>query len=286
MTCLLRCCLVWATAAFSLLITAASAGAAAEARPAASDDAWVASMKAVHQKFKGQPGTFAQFGDSITVSRAFWFGLQYAPKNTSPEMARALDLVKGHMREECWDWKGPEFGSQGRMTIRWADQNVDKWLEDLNPEVALMMFGTNDLGSLDLAEYETKTRQVVQKCLDNGTIVILSTIPPKHGQAEKAAAFADAVRRIAREMRLPLTDYHAEILKRRPDDWDGASDAFRQYEGYDVPTLIARDGVHPSNPQKYANDYSDEALHKNGFSLRNYLALLKYAEVIEKVLGK
>jgi hypothetical protein len=286
MTCLLRCCLAWATAAFSLLITAASAGVAAEPRPAASDDAWVASMKAVHQKFKGQPGTFAQFGDSITVSRAFWFGLQYAPKNTSPEMVRALDLVKGHMREECWDWKGPEFGNQGRMTIRWADQNVDKWLEDLNPEVALMMFGTNDLGSLDLAEYETKTRQVVQKCLDNGTILILSTLPPKHGQAEKAAAFADAVRRIAREMQLPLTDYHAEILKRRPDDWDGASDAFRQYEGYDVPTLIARDGVHPSNPQKYANDYSDEALHKNGFSLRNYLALLKYAEVIEKVLGK
>ncbi len=206
------------------------------------------------------------------------------------------------------------------MTIRWAHQNVGNWLDDLNPEVTLMMFGTNDLStvreitvrcplaplgrgqgegaesasvisrtvlsSLDMAEYETKMRQVVQKCLDNGTIVILSTIPPKHGQAEKAATFADAVRRIAREMQLPLTDYHAEILQRRPDDWDGATDQFRQYQGYDVPTLIARDGVHPSNPQKYANDYSDEALHKNGFALRNYLTLMKYAEVIEKVLSQ
>jgi hypothetical protein len=113
MTRLLRCCLVWAAAAFSLLITAASAGPAAEAQAAESDDAWVASMKAVHEKFDGRRGTFAQFGDSITVSRAFWFGLRYAPKNTSAEMARALDLVKGHMLEECWDWKGPEFGSQG-----------------------------------------------------------------------------------------------------------------------------------------------------------------------------
>lgn len=180
-----------------------------------SDDAWVASMKTVHEKFKGQRGTFAQFGDSITVSRAFWFGLQYAPKNTSPQMARALGLVKGYMLEDCWDWKGPEFGSQGRMTIRWAHQNVGNWLDDLNHEVTLMMFGTNDLSSLDMAEYETKTRQVVQKCLDNGTIVILSTIPPKHGQAEKAATFADAVRRIAREKQFPLTDYHAEILKCR-----------------------------------------------------------------------
>jgi hypothetical protein len=286
MTCLFHFCLLLASAAVSLLIATASVGLAAEAKSVESNDAWVASMTAVHEKFKGQRGTFAQFGDSITVSRAFWFGLRYAPKNTSPQMAQALRLVKDYMLEDCWDWKGPEFGSQGRMTIRWAHQNVGKWLDDLNPEVALMMFGTNDLGSLDLAEYETKTRQVVQKCLDNGTIVILSTIPPKHGQAEKAATFADAVRRIAREMQLPLTDYHAEILKRRPDDWDGASDQFRQYQGYDVPTLIARDGVHPSNPQKYANDYSDQALHKNGFSLRNYLTLMKYAEVIEKVLSK
>ena len=79
-----------------------------------------------------------------------------------------------------------------------------------------MMFGTNDVGALELAEYEAKTREVVQRCLDNGTILILSTIPPKHGQAEKAAVFAAAVRKIARDMKVPLTDYHAEILKRRP----------------------------------------------------------------------
>jgi lysophospholipase L1-like esterase len=243
-------------------------------------------MKAVHKKFKGERGTFAQFGDSITVSRAFWFGLKYAPKNASPQMARALGLVKDYMLDDCWDWKGPQYGNEGQMTIRWAHQNVDKWLKDLNPEVALMMFGTNDLGGLELKEYETKTREVVQKCLDNGTILILSTIPPKHGQAEKAAVFAEAVRRIARDMQLPLTDYHAEILKRRPDDWDGAAERFSQYEGYEVPTLISRDGVHPSNPRKYANDYSEEGLSSNGFVLRSYLALMKYAEVIERVLPK
>jgi hypothetical protein len=39
------------------------------------------------------------------------------------------------------------------MTIRWASQNVDQWLEELNPEVAPTMFGTNDLVSLELPEY-------------------------------------------------------------------------------------------------------------------------------------
>jgi hypothetical protein len=148
------------------------------------------------------------------------------------------------------------------------------------------MFGTNDLGGLEVQEYETKTRQVVQKCLDNGTVVILSTAPPCHGRAEKAAVFAEAVRKIARELKVPLTDYHAEILKRRPDDWDGAMEKFSQYQGYDVLTLISRDGGHPSNPRKYANDYSPEGLRNNGYVLRTYLALMKYAEVIEKVLPK
>lgn len=256
------------------------------ARAAAPDDAWGPAMKAVHQRFKGERGTFAHFGDSITVSRAYWFGLKYARKNASPEMARAFDLVKDYMLEDCWDWKGPEYGNEGQMTIRWAHQNVDKWLKSLKPEVALMMFGTNDLGSLQLPEYETKTREVVQKCLDNGTILILSTIPPKHGQADKAGVFADAVRKMAAEMKVPLTDYHAEILQRRPNDWDGAAKQFDAYQGYEVPTLISRDGVHPSNPRKYANDYSAEGLRSNGFGLRSYLALMKYAEVIEKVLPR
>ena len=47
---------------------------------------------------------------------------------------------------------------------------------------------------------------------------------------------------------MPLIDYQAEILKRRPDDWDGALPKFKDVPGseYEVPTLIARDGVHPS----------------------------------------
>jgi hypothetical protein len=245
------------------------AGMAAQPRPAGPDaKVWVPAMKKVNAKFNGEQGTLALFGDSITVSRAFWFGLQYTRKNADAEMVKAFELVNGYMLEDCWDRRGAKYGNEGMMTIRWAHQNVDTWLKDLNPEVALIMFGTNDLSGLEVKEYETKTRQVVQKCLDNGTIVILSTPPPRHGLAEKAAVFAEAVRKVARELKVPLTDYHAEILKRRPDDWDGAMEKFSQYQGYDVPTLISRDGGHPSNPRKYANDYSAEGLRNNGYVLR------------------
>jgi hypothetical protein len=236
----------------------------------------------VHARFHGRPGTFAHFGDSITVTLAFWAPLKNRRKNAPAEMERAFRRVEAYLRPECWrDWKGPEFGNEGGTTIGWAEHNVGAWLERLNPEVALIMFGTNDLNNLAVEEYRHRLRSVVRRCLDRGTIVILSTIPPRHGFAAKAAAFAEVARDLARELSLPLVDYHGEILKRRPTDWDGATDAFRKYEGYDVPTLLARDGVHPSAPRSYQDDYSASALRSHGYGLRNYLVLMKYAEVIE-----
>ncbi|MBD3184676.1 hypothetical protein GF312_20515 [Candidatus Poribacteria bacterium] len=246
---------------------------------------WVKNMREIHNKFTGKQGTFAHFGDSITVTMAFWSPLQYTRKNSSPEMEAAFEEVNEYMQEECWrDWKGPEYGNDGMMTIRWAYENIDKWLDKLNPETALIMFGTNDLYSLELDEYKTKMKTVIQRCLDNGTVVILNTIPPRNRFEEKSATFAEAVRDMAQDMNIPLVDYHAEIMKRRPDDWNGAMDKFSQWEGYNVPTLLARDGTHPSHPKEHQDDYSEEGLNNCGFSLRNYMVLMKYNKVIKSVL--
>lgn len=268
------------------LIAFLGCSAATALDPSAVATDWVAPMKEVHSRFTGAPGTFAHFGDSITVTLAFWAGLETRPKNMSAETARAYDLVKKYLKPECWRrWKGPEFGNNGSMTIRWADENVEQWLAKLNPEVALIMFGSNDVGQMKVEEYTAKTRSVVERCLKNGTVVILSTMPPRSGQVEKSAQFADAVRQLATQLHVPLSDYHAAILKRRPDDWDGALPKFKSDPGdvYEVPTLISRDGVHPSNPREYSNDFSEDALRTNGFVLRDYLTLMSYATVVETV---
>jgi hypothetical protein len=269
--------ILWLVLAFTL-----SAGGAEPNESKEKEKYWVEAMAQVHKKFTGQKGTFAHFGDSITVTLAFWTPLSYSRKNASEEMEEAYKLVNGYMKKECWrDWKGAEFGNEGGQTIRWADENIDKWLKRLNPEVALIMFGTNDLHSVELEEYVQKMQQVIQKCLDNGTVVILSTIPPRHGLADKSAVYAEALRKIAKHTKVPLIDFHSEVLKRRPDDWDGAMDKFSDYKDYDVPTLLARDGIHPSHPKKYQDDYSQEALICNGYSLRNYLVLTKYAQMLK-----
>jgi lysophospholipase L1-like esterase len=192
------------------------------------------------------------------------------------------------MKPACWaDWKGGKYGNTGSMTIRWAHDNIDKWLKAHNPEVAVILFGTNDLGQLGLEEFEKKTAEVVDHCLANGTIAILTTLPPRSGALAKAKQFAAAVRRVAQDKHVPLIDYQTEILKRRPDDWDGALAKFKDVRGseYEVPTLIARDGVHPSNPRAHQG-FSADSLRCNGYALRNYLTVLAYAEVIHKVLPK
>ncbi len=261
--------------------------AAALAKDGAGEAAyWVEPMRKVHARFNGKKGTFAHFGDSITVSMAFWASLGQR-RNMDGATQAAYDLVNGYMKKACWrEWKGPKFGNTGSMTIRWAHENVDTWLKDLNPEVALIMFGTNDLGPLNVDEYEAKTREVVKKCLAGGTVVILSTIPPKHGRDEKCKAFVEAVRRVARDMKVPLCDYYQAVMDRRPDDWDGRLEKFKGVPGgtYEVPTLISRDGVHPSNPKQWQGDYSEEGLKHNGFVLRNYVVLHAYADLVRKVL--
>jgi len=254
------------------------------ASPAA-DPPWAGHVRQVHAKFTGQKGTLAAFGDSITVTLAFWTPLLYKRANAPADMEDAFALVKGHLAQPCWrDWKGPRFGNEGTKTTRWALDHVEEWLKSLNPEAVVVMFGTNDLNDMDAARYARNMRELTDKCLANGTIPILTTIPPRHGRAEKAAAFAKIVRDLAGELKVPLIDYHAEILRRRPDDWDGADEKFREHKGYDVPTLLARDGVHPSHPKAWQDDYSDEGLSKCGFGLRNYMTLMTYARVLE-VLG-
>ncbi|MEX0586206.1 MAG: SGNH/GDSL hydrolase family protein, partial [Pirellulales bacterium] len=196
-------------------------------------------------------------------------------------------LVKKRMKAECWrEWKGGQHGSDGGQTIRWADKEVDGWLKRLNPEVAVMMFGTNDIGQVPVEEYEQKTREVVKRCLKNGTVVILTTIPPRSGHLEASGKYAEAVRRVAREEKVPVVDYHRAILDRRKDDWDGSLPQFKERAAkdvYDVPTLISGDGVHPSYPKDF-RDFSAKSLASNGYNLRSYLTLNAYAEVIRKVL--
>ena len=259
------------------LLTAVAMSAAALGGQAGDD--WVEPMKAVRARFAGQRGTVAQLGDSITITMAFFVPLQAEIRNLPDDLALAHGWVRSYVQSRCWrGWKGPQYGNEGRTTTKWALAHIDGWLERLNPEVALVMWGTNDTyQGPKPPEYTDNLRTIIQKCLDNGTVPILYTIPPKGSQARSekerrhVETFVEAARTVAREKHVPLIDFYQAILDRQPTDF---------------ATTLLGDNLHPSYPERYRRDFSDDALKHSGYTLRNYLTLLKYHEVYRKVLSQ
>lgn len=267
------------SAIIAATIAVLSASALAETtRPAGGDD-WVEPMKQVHTRFTGQRGTVAQFGDSITITMAFFVPLSADVRNLPDDLKDAHKWIRGYVQGRCWRvWKGADYGNEGRTTSEWGLKNMDGWLKKLNPEVALIMWGTNDtyLGPRP-PKYTGNLREIVQKCLDNGTVPILYTIPPvgnQAGNAERTAyieTFVDAARTVAKEKKVPLIDFYQEMIDRRPTDFAKA---------------LLGDNLHPSYPGPYQRDFSEVALKNSGYTLRNYLTLKRYWQVHQEVLTK
>jgi hypothetical protein len=253
-------------------------------------DYWVEAMREVHKKFRGTPGTLAQYGDSITVTMAFLaphaWGKNIDPKNCPPEVRAELDLIERYANRKLWiEWKEAQWGNTGMMRSDWLLRNIDTWQKKMNPEAAVILFGTNDLGGLMPPEYTENMVASLRRMMANGTVPMLTTVPPKSGADEEARDMWLAHLSIARELKIPVIDYYGEILRRRPDDWDGRLPQFKGLETYEVPTLISGDGTHPSNPKEFQNDFGEKALSANGYNLRNYLTLRTYAHVIAKVFA-
>jgi len=270
---------VRATTHAIVLLAALGSTAAAAAKQPPERDYWVEPMKKVHAKFTGQRGTVAQFGDSITITMAFFTPLSMDIKNLPDDLKDAHDWIRSYVQGRCWRaWKGARFGNEGRTTTAWAVRNIDGWLKSLNPEVALVMWGTNDtyLGPHP-PQYNANLLTIVNKCLANGTVPILYTIPPKGGQAgnpketEHVESFVRAAREVAWKTKVPLVDFYKEMMTRQPTDF---------------AKKLLGDNLHPSYPAQYQRDFSEEGLKNSGYTLRNYLTLKACHEVYQKVLSK
>src|SRR5204862_1102624 len=115
--------------------------------------------------------------------------------------------------------------------------------------------------------------KIVDLIIANGTIPILSTIPPVKGKDDAVKAYNAALADLVKEKKIPLIDYYGEVVKRRPTDWLG--------------TLISNDGVHPTADNGGASagsEPTEENLKNSGYLLRGVLSVRKIAEVKAKVL--
>lgn len=136
----------------------------------------------------------------------------------------------------------------------------------MQPAIALIMFGTNDVGILDPAEYRYNMTRIIETTIGQGIIPVLSTIPPRIDYEERVDRFNQIVRDLAAEYHLPLVDYFAAM--------------------WTLPGFgLDEDGVHPNSPPHGfvgSVDFSAENLYY-GYVARN-LVTLQMLDAVHRVI--
>jgi lysophospholipase L1-like esterase len=148
---------------------------------------------------------------------------------------------------ETWD---TVITATGSTTAEWGRRLLASgdWYQGIRPEMATVMFGTNELwnGTEGLGTYVTNMRAIVDRLLEHRVIPVLVTLPPGTypifssreicGEwcADLAVNyrtddFAQAVRDLAAERLVPLVDLHRRFTEFDKGSWDS----------------LLSDGVHP-----------------------------------------
>src|SRR6185503_3075407 len=95
-----------------------------------------------------------------------------------------------------------------------------------NAQFAVVMLGTNDVGQgRPVGDFMTDLQVIVSTLEAEHIAVVLSTIPPHYDTVNKnplVIQYNDAIRTYCKDHFLPLIDFYAEILARRPNtSWNG-----------------------------------------------------------------
>lgn len=263
--------------------TLASAGDDAPFKAPQKDD-YAAAMKPVAAKFKGTQGVYLHIGDSIT----------YANQNTawtrggqghSPAAQAFLKWSHNGDRNQTDGWwlasndqpnnrshtaasgmRANECLAGGKGGLPALSEIIKKY----NPQMALYMLGTNDInGGRKVTEYIADVEKAIDMLLENGTIPILSTLPPMKGKAAQIEEYCTALRSLAAKKKIPLLDLNAEMKARAGDQMETA--------------FLGGDGVHLSFPNA-GGPATDDNLKQSGYLLRCYMAVYKGMEVKTKVI--
>lgn len=247
---------------------------------------YAAAMKAVAAKFKGTPGVFLHIGDSITYANqnTRWAGKMGCGGGSAADQAFAkwthagdkndkdgwflayTDCPGNRSETACSGIRADEYNAGGKSGMAPLADILKKY----NPQIALYMLGTNDISAGRAPDaYSKDVETAMDALLANGTIPILSTLPPYRGKSDKVDAYNKALRELAKKKKIPLLDLNEEMKAR------AGADAEKNY--------LSGDGIHLSGDQA-GGPPTDENLKICGYFLRCYTAVQKGIEVKAAVI--
>lgn len=136
------------------------------------------------------------------------------------------------------------------------------------PAIALIMFGTNDVGFSTPRVYRASLERIVELSISRGVLPVISTIPPRTGYEDGVSVYNQIVRETAIAYDIPLWDYGRVMAA--------------------VGSIsLDTDGVHPSIPPRGiegAVDFRRSNLYY-GYVLRNLTALHVLDALLHQVIA-
>jgi lysophospholipase L1-like esterase len=224
------------------------------------------------QQLGNRANVFSKVGDSITASRHFLFPIGWGTYNLrgySDLQAVVNYFSSASARDGNNSFANPSLAAYDGLTTAGVLSPDVAWKEVclenetpleceyrvVQPSVALIMLGTNDVVLLTGDAYRANLERIVQISMDRGVVPVLSLIPMRIGYEGSAAAFNQIISDVANAYAVPLWRFSLQGLEN-----NGLAD-----------------GVHPSWPST-ADDYAASADLSTenlrfGYPVRNLSAL-------------
>jgi lysophospholipase L1-like esterase len=238
-------------------------------------------MKEVAKKFKGTPGVVILMGDSITYANqnTAW---AVAGQGQSPEVKAFLKWAHAGEKNDFDGWTAARVdAANGRSHTASSGITTGEYLagghhglpslaeliKKYNPQLVIYMLGTNDMNrGVAPAAAAANVEKAVDALLANGTIPIVSTIPPMKGKNPLVEQYNAELKKLGEKKKIPMLDLFSEMkaVNANLDEWlsDGVHLTFATPNG--SPTV--------------------ENFKKTGYLFRCYCNVLKAMEVKAKVI--
>ncbi len=247
-----------------------------------------ATARAIYQAGQARgnnPRVFSKLGDCMTENPFFLVTFSQGQYDLGQyaELQAVLDHYKGVPARNN-GWPKDSFATVGLaaasgfnvaapLDATWADP---KWCQGgespaaceyrvATPSVALIMFGTNDVGVTDAASYDFFMRSLIDQTLDSGVLPLLSTFPTRPENPAKSLLFNQIVVKVALDYDIPLVNLNRAL---EPLPHEGVNPA---------------DTIHLSVPPDGRVDHFTPDDLQYGFTLRNLVTLQALAAVLKAV---
>ena len=241
---------------------------------------------AIGRQVGRNPAVFARVGDSITSTGQFLTDCGYGREELGPhrELAALIRVYKAQVVDHVAGlahnsfnhvslaahpaWTGADL-----LGLRWPYLDppapILQEYSVVNPSIALIMFGTNDIDQGTPAEFAAHFDAAILLSLQNGVIPIVSTLPDRQDTPANLALtpmFNAIIRDTAGRYNVPLIDL-ALALEELPNHG------------------LEADGIHPTYYAGHTSNTFTAAGLRYGYNVRNLLTLQMLAKVRASVLA-